>query len=111
MIKVTINYHSAVDVITNSSTELFCEITSKDFMPLIQAGLGSVLGHEVEVYPTVEDIEKYPEDYAEKSPSIQFAIEYGDNEQLCDDFCALLNNYLTNLVGRGNFNINRDASY
>lgn len=102
MIKVTINYHSAVDIITNSSTELFCEVTSKDFMPLIQAGLGSILGHEGELYPTTEDIE---------SPAIQFSIEYGDNEQLCNDFCALLNNYLTNLVGKDNFKINRDVSY
>jgi len=107
MIKVTINYHSAVDVITNSSTELFCEITSKDFMPLIQAGLGSVLGHEVDVWPHPDDIEE-DEEY---TPAIQFAIEYGDNDQLCDDFCALLDNYLTNLVGRGNYKLDRDAAY
>jgi len=111
MIKVTINYHSAVDVITNSSTELFCEITSKDFMPLIQAGLGSVLGHEVDIWPHPEDVASEPEYYVDSYPSIQFAIEYGDNDQLCNDFCALLDNYLTSLVGKKNFKINRDANY
>ena len=105
MIQIIINYHSAVDVITNSSTEIFCEITSADFLPIIQNGIESILGHPVYVFPDEEDRENYS-DYA---PRIQFEIRYGDSYELRNDFCALLENYLTNLVGQGNFKINRDV--
>lgn len=106
MIKVTINYHSAVDVITNSSTELFCEVTSKDFMPTIKAGLELVLGHEVDIRPSLEN-----SDFGPEEPSITFEIDQGSEHDITDDFCALLENYLTNLVGKNNFKINRDVSY
>lgn len=92
--------HSFVDLITNSSTELFCEITSEKYFPIIREELERIFQHKVRV-----------SNYEDGLQVIQFEIEYGDNEEICDDFCALLENYLTNLVGQGNFKINRDASY
>jgi len=112
MIQVTIFPHSCIDVITNSSTELFCEISSKRYLPVIKAGLEELFGHEVfvnfsnEIYEDAETNPTYGEDSA-----IQFEIEYGDFSTLTNEFCSLLNFYLISLVGEGNFKINKDVCY
>lgn len=105
--KVSLFPHSAVDVITNSSTELFCEITSEQHLPLIKEYLENILGRNIYITPFDTD-DEYDEKYV---PCIQFEVEYMENNGITSDFCALLDACLTNLVGKGNFKIDRDVSY
>lgn len=111
MLKVIIFFHSAVDVITNSSTELFCEVTSEHHLSFIKGILEQTFGREVDIYPSPEEVLQYPENYKTNIPCIQFSIEYIDDHSITDDFCSLLDAYLTSLIGKGNFKINKDVSY
>lgn len=100
-VNIKISYHSAVDVITNSSSEIFCQITSKEFLTQIKEELEVVFGRTINI-----------DDYSEESgtdQSINFWIEWGDNETITNDFIKLLEYTLNNLVGPNNYKINTDV--
>ena len=101
--KIEIKYHSSIDLITNSSTELFCEITASDeFLNIIQKELSELFQREIKI---VDCYDEYN--------CIQFDIEYGSETQdiLTNDYVKLLDVYLTNLVGKNNYKINTDVCY
>lgn len=100
-ILIKLNYHSMVDVITNSSSEIFCQITSKEFLTQIKEELEVVFGRTI----SIDDYSEEPE----TDKSINFWIEYGDNETITGDFIKLLEYTLNNLVGPNNYKINTDV--
>lgn len=89
-----------VDVITNSSSEIFCQITSKEFLTQIKEELEIIFGRTI-------DIDDYSEE-SENDHSINFWIEWGDNETVTNDFIKLLKHILDALVGSENYTINTD---
>lgn len=99
-IKVVIKPHSIIDVITNSSTEIFCAINSKDHFEDIKLFLENILNKEVEIYKEYEE-NKY----------IVFSIEYGENENIKNDFIKLLKRVLEENFGKDNFEIRTDVGY
>lgn len=101
---VKINYHSAVDVITNSSTEIFCQITSDDFLKEIQEALSKILNRGVYISPLYNPLTD-----EEDSNCIEFGIEYGDNDNLTGDFVNLIEFYLDSTIGKENYKINKDV--
>jgi hypothetical protein len=108
---VSLKIHSFVDIITNSSTELFCEIESDTILPKIKEYLELILKREIEIFPSEEDIKFDPEYLKDESKRIQFEIERGDNDEITDDFCKLLDVVLTKEFGKENFRINNNVSY
>lgn len=102
---VKIYPHSVIDVITNSSTEIFCRITSDEFLNEIQKSLSKILNRDVKIYPMYSYDEEGNE-YADKE-CIEFAIEYGDNDNLTEDFVNLIEFYLNQTIGENNYKINR----
>ena len=106
--KVTIFFHSAVDVITNSSTELFCEVTSEQYLPFIRENLEEFFGRTIRIIPADEEEALF---YPDCTRCIQFEVEYIEDNRITNDFCKLLDAYLTNLVGKGNFKIDQDVCY
>jgi len=95
----TIKPHSIIDVITNSSTEIFCAVFSKEKFKEISDFLGELLGREVVTLS--ENDEKF----------IEFSIERGDNENITDDFVKLMNKILEDNFGKDNFEIRTDVDY
>lgn len=109
MVKVNIFPHSIVGIITNSSSELFCTIESKEFIKEIKEILENILKRKLNIYS--EDILN-AKDIEDNAPSIGFDIEYGeDQDEITNDFCNLLEEVLNNKIGKGNFIIRRDVSY
>jgi hypothetical protein len=98
-LKIKITFHSMVDVITNSSSEIFCQIKSKEFLEEIALYLTEILGREIE----------YCDDCDEDDNSIDFWIEYGDYDYLTDDFSKLLNIVLSEKFGKENYTISTDV--
>ncbi len=98
-----IHPHSIVDVITNSSTELFCGVFSKNKFEDIKLYLEEVLGEELEILADDEsgNIVNY----------IGFSIEYGDNEQITSEFIKILSKLLENTFGKHNFEIRTNVGY
>ena len=95
-----IKFHSAVDVITNSSTELFCGVFSKDKFNEIKAYLEEVLDKELEILPNDDD-----------SNFIGFSAEYGEDSQVTTEFIKILSKLLENTFGKNNFEIRTDVYY
>lgn len=93
--KVGINIQSYVDVITNSSTTVFCSIES-DFETIIQNiedYLNSFLPFKV----------KYHRSCIIKTYSITFEVEYGENEELTENICALIEQLLSEHFPNGGY--------
>jgi hypothetical protein len=102
--KITIYPHSAVDFITNSSSEIFCRIESKNFIKEIHAYLEKVLGRRVDIE---ENMEHYPDGIL---PRIDFSIEWGeDNSTITNDFVNMLNELLDQNIGKDNYDIKTDV--
>ena len=93
-IKITITYHSAIDIITNSSSEIFCMVKSDTHFKEIEKLLLDILGPEL--------LLEYNEDTNERS--ICFSAEWGSNA-LAEDFLHLLEYILIEKIGIGNFKI------
>ena len=105
MIKVKLFPHSVIDVITNSSTEIFCRIISDEFLKEIQKELSKVLGREIDINP-LYDWETGDED----RECIQFEMErYSETDQLQEDFVSLIDNYLKNTIGENNYKIDQNV--
>ena len=93
--KVGINIQSYVDVITNSSTTVFCSIES-DFETIIQNiedYLNSFLPFKV----------KYHRSCIIKTYSITFEVEYGENQELTENMCALIEQLLSEHFPNGGY--------
>ena len=100
--KVGINIQSYVDVITNSSTTVFCSIES-DFETIIQNiedYLNSFLPFKI----------KYHRSCIIKTYSITFEVEYGENEELTENLnnmkcgkCGLYKNLDGRYAAQWNF--------
>lgn len=91
-----------VDVITNSSTEIFCQITSENFLDKIQEGLSDLLGRPIDLTPLLND------EWEETDKScIEFEIEYNNDDYVTNDFINLIEFYLNVLVGKNNYKINK----
>lgn len=91
-----------VDVITNSSTEIFCQITSDEFLNEIQIELSKILNREVNITPLYDyDTDK------EIDKCIEFSVEYGDNYDLTGDFVNLIEFYLNQTIGKVNYKISK----
>jgi hypothetical protein len=92
--------HSIIDVITNSSTELFCGVFSKEKLEDIRDFLSNLLDKKLSLYG---DFDK---DF------IVFEIERGGgDEEITSDFIKLLNKILEDNFGKGNFEIRTDVNY
>ena len=84
--KVGINIQSYVDVITNSSTTVFCSIES-DFETIIQ------------------NIEDYLNSF------LPFKVEYGENEELTENICALIEQLLSEHFPNGGYIVTSGYEY
>lgn len=93
-LQIKLTYHSAVDVITNSSSEIFCRIRSEKFLETIRFELSKILKRELSIETVYDD-----------KGCIDFWIENGSDEEISEDFRALLKGFLNNLVGQNNFEI------
>ena len=101
--KVGINIQSYVDVITNSSTTVFCSIES-DFETIIQNiedYLNSFLPFKV----------KYHRPCIIKTYSITFEVEYGENEELTENICALVDQLLSEHFPNGGYIVTSGYEY
>lgn len=101
--KVGINIQSYVDVITNSSTTVFCSIES-DFETIIQNiedYLNSFLPFKV----------KYHRSCIIKTYSITFEVEYGENEELTENICALIEQLLSEHFPNGGYFVTSGYEY
>ena len=99
--KVGINIQSYVDVITNSSTTVFCSIES-DFETIIQNiedYLNSFLPFKV----------KYHRSCIIKT--ITFEVEYGENEELTENICALIEQLLSEHFPNGGYFVTSGYEY
>lgn len=105
MINVKVFPHSVIDVITNSSTEIFCQITSTEFLKEIKEALSKILNRNIEIRP-LYDWRSSDED----GECIEFEIEYGDNDHLTEDFVSLIEFYLNITIGKDNYKINRHVN-
>ena len=105
-IKITIKPHSIVDIITNSSTEIFCSIKSDNFIHEIAEELSKILGRNVE-----ENIRDFnDEDITNPINQIDFWMEYGsDEDDIQSDFRRLIEYVLTEKFGEGNFEVFIDS--
>ena len=90
--KVGINIQSYVDVITNSSTTVFCSI--EDY-------LNSFLPFKV----------KYHRSCIIKTYSITFEVEYGENEELTENICALIEQLLSEHFPNGGYFVTSGYEY
>lgn len=98
-ITININYHSIVDIITNSSTEIFCSISSTNFIDAIAAELTTLLGRKIT-----------PGDWDEDTSKISFSMEYGsDMDYIQEDFRKLMTYFLEEKFGKENFTISTDV--
>ena len=71
----------------------------------IQKELSKVLGREIDINP-LYDLETGDED----RECIQFEIEqYGETDQLQEDFVSLIDNYLKHTIGENNYKINQNV--
>lgn len=100
-VKIRLNFHSIVDIITNSSSEIFCRIKSAEHMKEVEELLSEVLGRRV----TVDDYDD------EEDNSIDFRIEWGDNGTVASDFVSMVKYILTTKLGEGTFEIIDDVEY
>ena len=101
--KVGINIQSYVDVITNSSTTVFCSIES-DFETIIQNiedYLNSFLPFKV----------KYHRPSIIKTYSITFEVEYGENEEITENTCALIRQLLSEHFPNGGYIVTSGYEY
>ena len=101
--KVGINIQSYVDVITNSSTTVFCSIES-DFETIIQNiedYLNSFLPFKV----------KYYRSSIIKTYSITFEVEYGENEEITENTCALIRQLLSEHFPNGGYIVTSGYEY
>lgn len=101
--KVGINIQSYVDVITNSSTTVFCSIES-DFETIIQNiedYLNSFLPFKV----------KYHRSCIIKTYSITFEVKYGENEELTENIYALIEQLLSEHFPNGGYIITSGYEY
>lgn len=101
--KVGINIQSYVDVITNSSTTVFCTIES-DFEIIIQNiqnYLNSFLPFKV----------KYGKSYVNDSHIIPFIAEYSDSEELTENVYALVKQLLSEHFPNGGYIVTSGYEY
>lgn len=105
-LKITLKPHSVIDVITNSSTEIFCSIRSAQFINEIAEELSKILEREIE--PILVDFND--EDIPNPISQIDFWMEYGDEaDDIQADFRKLVEYVLTEKFGEGNFEVFIDS--
>lgn len=106
--EVIIKIQSVSDIITNSSSEVFCTITGKDIKSIYEI-LSPLFKGDPDYSPMLDYWEK-DEYYDEGNPEmVQLNIPYscyGVEEFYKAGIEALLNNY----IGEGNYEINYEGS-
>lgn len=103
-LKLRLNIQSISDIITNSSSEIFCRIESKEHINEIKEFLNNI-----GVHANIE--EDYYEPGEEKQGVIDFWIEWGDHETATDAFVAVLRKLLSDYFPEGSFEILTNVSY
>lgn len=110
MLKLLIRLQSFSDVITNSSSEIFCQIKSisSSGINAIAEYLNTILPCEVSPSMRYDD----EEDSEEDGHTIDFWIEQGsDAEHIGDNFAALLEHVLLQHFNEDSFEILTDVDY
>lgn len=109
--KISISIQSFSDVITNSSSEIFCQIEANDAhgIQVIAEYLNSILPYKVT--PSMVYDNKTDEEY--EGNTIDFWAELGslDDTPFPEQFAALLNEVLLEHFNEGSFKINLDVPY
>lgn len=99
-ITFVIKPHSVVDIITNSSSEIFCTVHSADNLKEIKDYLSALLNRTVDT-----------DDDCDNGEYIAFSLEYGDTDLIISDFIKLLTKVLSDTFGETNFQIRTDIGY
>lgn len=101
-LRLFLNIQSLSDIVTNSSSEVFCEVVTVTGELLDQAAkyLSTILDRKVEVV-----------DYSADNKKIEFWIEWGDDDSTVkEDFRKLIKHILDKEFGPGVF-IVREGEY
>lgn len=102
--KIIIKIQSISDIITNSSSEVFCTITGKDIESIYQVLKPFFPGYDSEVEPTMNYYEKGEWDDEDSYPQIVIWMPYGF-EGVTTFYKAGLKTFLDQAIGENNYNI------
>lgn len=107
MLKLLIRLQSFSDVITNSSSEIFCQVKaiSSSGINAIAEYLNTILPYRV--YPSKDEDE---DEDSNGDNTIDFWIEWGsDTESMADNFAALLKQVLLQHFNEDSFEVLTDV--
>lgn len=110
--KVQLNIQSISDVITNSSTEIFCQIqpSTYEVAKEIKAFLSGLSRRKIEIEDNAYEYDDNDEPI-NPHPVINFIIEYGDYDYLTKDFATLLDVALSSVFPKESYTIDTNVDW
>lgn len=104
---VVIKIQSISDIITNSSSEVFCTITGKDIEAAYQVLKPFFPGEDSEMEPTISYYEKGEWDDEDSPPQVVIWMPYGF-DGVTTFYRAGLKAFLDQAIGENNYDIDYD---
>lgn len=102
--KIIINIQTISDIITNSSSEVFCTITGKDVEAIYQMLKPFFPGNDSEFEPTMSYYEEGEWDDENSPPQVTIWMPYGF-DGVTTFYRAGLKAMLDELIGKNNYKI------
>lgn len=102
--KIIINIQTISDIITNSSSEVFCTITGKDVEAIYQMLRPFFPGNDSEFEPTISYYEEGEWDDENSPPQVAIWMPYGF-DGVTTFYRAGLKAMLDELIGKNNYKI------